>query len=87
MADEKVISYKPTKEDNANYKKQCRINCINNEISLLKNEFEKLDYIGIKIATGRGTIEEYKDDIKKMDELALKKESLLKELYEIEGTL
>lgn len=33
------------------------------QIEKLKKELEKYDYIGIKIATGCATIEEYKDEI------------------------
>ena len=40
------------------------------EIELCKSKLEKYDYIGIKIATGRATIEDYAVQIAEMRELA-----------------
>lgn len=45
---------------------------IQDEISILKEELRSLDYIGVKIATGRATTEEYAAQIAKMTEYANK---------------
>lgn len=39
---------------------------VTNKIQELKTKLEELDYIGIKIATGRGTREEYAKEIELM---------------------
>lgn len=51
--------YEPTEEDRLNMR-----------LGQLKYEFSQLDYIGVKIATGRATIEEYAEEIVRMNELA-----------------
>lgn len=43
---------------------------IEGEINMLKDKLRDLDYIGVKIATGRATKEEYEDQIKLMIEYA-----------------
>lgn len=40
------------------------------ELCATEQQLKELDYIGIKIATGRATIEEYKDQIAVMSQLA-----------------
>lgn len=40
---------------------------ISNEINLLKQKLRDYDYIGVKIATGRATIEEYSKQIEEMN--------------------
>lgn len=51
--------YEPTEEDKLNLK-----------LGQLKYELSQLDYIGVKIATGRATKEEYAEEIARMNELA-----------------
>ena len=51
----------------------------------IDQEFRKLDYIGIKIATGRATAEEYRDEIARMEELAEEKNEIMAELEQSEG--
>lgn len=43
---------------------------LNEELWKVKNELDSLDYIGVKIATGRATREEYATQIARMTELA-----------------
>lgn len=60
---------------------------LNEELWKAKGELQSLDYIGIKIATGRATREEYSEQIARMTELAEKVnevETQLKELEEAE---
>ncbi len=77
-----------TDEQKAEIERQNKINEINSRIYSIDNEFKSLDYIGIKIATGRATIDEYADDIARMTELADEKNELeneLKELQEVQN--
>ena len=46
------------------------------ELSQVNNRLSRLDYIGIKIATGRGTREEYAKEIAEMQELADRKNEI-----------
>ena len=73
-----------TDEQKAEIERQNKINEINQKISAIDAEFKTLDYIGIKIATGRATVDEYKDDIARMRELADEKNKLENELKELQ---
>lgn len=53
---------------------------IRDKILKLKQQLKDYDYIGVKIATGRATIEEYSDQISKMNQWA-------KEINELEDML
>lgn len=48
----------------------------------IEEEFRQLDYIGIKIATGRATVAEYAQEIARMEELAAEKNEIMSELEE-----
>lgn len=48
----------------------------------IDEEFRRLDYIGIKIATGRATVAEYAQEIARMEELAEEKNKIMAELVE-----
>ena len=50
----------------------------------IEEEFRQLDYIGIKIATGRATAAEYAKEIARMEELAEEKNEIMSELAELE---
>lgn len=50
----------------------------------IEEEFRRLDYIGIKIATGRATVAEYAQEIARMEELAEEKNEITAELEENE---
>lgn len=56
---EEPAPYVPTELDN-----------LQAELWKVKAELQELDYIGVKIATGRATIEEYAEEITHMNELA-----------------
>ena len=72
--------YVPTEEELAKIERQNKIAQINSQIEVVDAEFSGLDYIGIKIATGRATLEEYATEIARMDELATMKNALEEEL-------
>ena len=69
--------YIPTEEELAEIERQ---NKIAQQIGVIDAEFANLDYIGIKIATGRATLEEYVTEIARMNELATMKDALEEEL-------
>ena len=50
-----------------------------------ESKLRALDYIGVKIATGRATIEEYADEIAEMSRLADKVNQLRAEIKELEN--
>ncbi len=50
-----------------------------------EQKLRALDYIGVKIATGRATIEEYADEIAEMSRLADKVNQLRAEIKELEN--
>ena len=52
--------------------KDPRIDEIDAEIRGLEILLRDMDYVGVAIATGRGTIEEYAKKIKKMNEFSAK---------------
>lgn len=54
------------------------------ELSSVERELRSLDYIGTKIATGRATIEQYKDKIARMNVLADQVEKLRDQIDQLE---
>lgn len=74
-----------TDEQKAEIEKQEKISDLESQIANIDAEFKTLDYIGIKIATGRATIDDYKPEIEKMTELADRKNQLETELAELKG--
>lgn len=52
------------------------------ELRLIEEWFSEHDYIGVKIATGRATVEDYRDEITLMSEKAKRKDEILAELGE-----
>ena len=56
------------------------------KIAAIDAEFKTLDYIGIKIATGRATVEDYKTEIARMSELADEKNELETQLTDLQST-
>lgn len=55
-------------------------------IAAIDAEFKTLDYIGIKIATGRATVDDYKTEIARMSELADEKNELETQLTDLQRT-
>lgn len=76
---------KLTDEQKAEIEKQEKISELESKIMEVDAEFKTLDYIGIKIATDRATIDDYKPEIEKMTELADRKNQLETELAELKG--
>ena len=72
--------YVPTEEELAEIARQEKIAQIQSQIGTIDAEFASLDYVGIKIATGRATVEEYKTEIDRMNKLAIMKDALEEEL-------
>lgn len=56
---------------------------INEKILNTMYQLEQLDYIGIKIATGRATADEYRDEIERMNQLAEELNELRQQLAEL----
>lgn len=77
---ENGITREMTQEEIERYKELDEIN-IDTEIDLLKQELEKYDYIGVKIAMGVATKEEYSQKIEHTEEIRRK----IRELEKIEG--
>lgn len=82
--DTSTDSIELSEEQKAEKERQNKINEVNSQIYAIDNEFKDLDYIGIKIATGRATIDEYTEEIARMTELADKKNELENELKELQ---
>ena len=59
---------------------------LNQELWEYKNKLQSLDYIGVKIATGRATIEEYADEIALMNEYANKVNEIQAKIDALEET-
>ena len=74
-----------TDEQKAEIAKMEKISELECQIAEVDAEFKTLDYIGIKIATGRATIDDYKPEIEKMTELADRKNALEIELAKLKG--
>lgn len=53
------------------------------ELTKCENELKELDYIGVKIATGRATIENYVNEIQRMNELAKRVEDIREKLSKL----
>ncbi len=65
---ENGITREMTQEEIERYKELDEIN-IDTEIDLLKQELTKYDYIGVKIAMGVATREEYSQEIEYTEEI------------------
>lgn len=75
-----------TDEQKAEIAYQQKLRELESQIADVDAEFKTLDYIGIKIATGRAAIEEYTSEIERMTELADRKNELETELQELKGS-
>lgn len=72
-------------EAEAKRQRQEQITEITAQIAEVDTEFKALDYIGIKIATGRAKKADYTKEIEHMNELADKKNELESKLVELKG--
>lgn len=81
VADIEKIHYESmTDEEKAKYDADKRKNALENEKSALNGKLRSMDYIGVKIATGRATVEEYAEQIEKMKSYAQRINEIDKEL-------
>lgn len=81
VADIEKIHYESmTDEEKAKYDADKKKNDLENEKSALNGKLRSIDYIGVKIATGRATIEEYAEQIEKMKSYAQRINEIDKEL-------
>ncbi len=80
---EEPVVIEPTAEELAAIARQQEIANINMQLAAIDLEFEQLDYIGTKIATGRATIDEYSEQIARMTELAAEKDLLQAQLLQL----
>ena len=75
-----------TEEQKQEQERLAKVAETESKIAAIDAEFKTLDYIGIKIATGRATIDEYKDEIARMTELADEKNELETQLTDLQST-
>lgn len=69
-----------TEEQKKEQERLAKVAETESKIATIDAEFKTLDYIGIKIATGRASIDDYKTEIARMTELADEKNELETEL-------
>ena len=74
------VEPEPTEEQKKEQERLVKVAETESKIATIDAEFKTLDYIGIKIATGRATVDEYQDEIARMTELADEKNELETEL-------
>ena len=75
-----------TEEQKQEQERLAKITETKSKIASIDAEFKTLDYIGIKIATGRATVEDYKTEIARMSELADEKNELETQLTDLQST-
>lgn len=75
-----------TEEQKKEQERLAKVAETESRIAAVDAEFKTLDYIGIKIATGRATVEDYKTEITRMSELADEKNELETQLTDLQST-
>ncbi len=73
----------PTEEELKEQEKLERVAAVERKLQDIDEWFRAHDYIGIKIATGRASVEEYAEEIAEMEAKAVEKEELKEKLIEI----
>lgn len=73
-----------TEEQKKEQERLAKVAETESRIAAVDAEFKTLDYVGIKIATNRATIDEYKDEIARMTELAEEKNQLKTQLTDLQ---
>lgn len=73
-----------TEEQKKEQERLAKVAETESRIAAVDAEFKTLDYVGIKIATDRATIDEYKDEIARMTELAEEKNQLKTQLTDLQ---
>ena len=74
-----------TEEQKKEQERLAKVAETESRIAAVDAEFKTLDYIGIKIATGRATVEDYKTEIARMSELADEKNELETQLTDLQN--
>lgn len=74
------VEPEPTEEQKKEQERLVKVAETESRIAAIDAEFRTLDYIGIKIATGRATISDYEPEIARMTKLADEKNELETEL-------
>lgn len=64
-------------------KDELEANALREELWQIEEWFEEHDYIGVKIATGRASVEDYKDEIAEMSTKATRKDEINARLEEL----
>lgn len=75
-----------TEEQKQEQERLAKVAETESKIAAIDAEFKTLDYIGIKIATGRATTDDYKTEIARMSELADEKNELETQLTDLQST-
>lgn len=75
-----------TEEQKQEQERLAKITETESRIAAIDAEFKTLDYIGIKIATGRASISDYEPEIARMSELADEKNELETQLTDLQST-
>ena len=75
-----------TEEQKQEQERLAKITETESKIAAIDAEFKTLDYIGIKIATGRATISDYEPEIARMSQLADEKNELETQFTDLKST-
>ncbi|MST73472.1 hypothetical protein FYJ75_00300 [Roseburia sp. MUC/MUC-530-WT-4D] len=75
-----------TEEQKQEQERLAKVTETESRIAAIDAEFKTLDYIGIKIATGRASISDYEPEIARMSELADEKNELETQLTDLQST-
>lgn len=75
-----------TEEQKQEQERLAKVTETEGKIAAIDAEFKTLDYVGIKIATGRATISDYEPEIARMSQLAGEKNELETQLTDLQST-
>lgn len=75
-----------TEEQKQEQERLAKVTETEGKIAAIDAEFKTLDYVGIKIATGRATISDYEPEIARMSQLAGEKNELEAQLTDLQST-
>lgn len=73
-----------TEEQKQEQERLAKVTETEGKIAAIDAEFKTLDYVGIKIATGRATISDYEPEIARMSQLADEKNELETQLTDLQ---
>lgn len=72
-------------EEKKEFDKNKELGRLNVELASAQTELEKMDYIGVKIATGRATVQDYAVQVARMSELAARVDALREQIAALEA--